>query len=96
MATGDVNFSDLFDGRMGQLTAERVGSFRRYCALNSDSGSYLDSLGQDQLRLFMRSVFEAVLKGYELDTVPQLSAEEKRYRKLLMQAFVNAANRSKK
>uniref|UniRef100_A0A915AKI6 Ataxin-10 n=1 Tax=Parascaris univalens TaxID=6257 RepID=A0A915AKI6_PARUN len=72
-------------------------AFRRYCATDESSASYLDSLKEESLTPFIHAIFEAVLKGFDERVTPsELTDDEKRFRRLALQCFVNAANRSRR
>ncbi|EFO28146.1 hypothetical protein LOAG_00352 [Loa loa] len=86
-------FLDITDKRAKNLDIEWFESFRR-CTVLSTFGSYMDHFEVEQLRSFMRSILEAVLKNYKCDADFEISAKEKKKRKLLMQCLVNAANGS--
>uniref|UniRef100_A0A915PZV2 Ataxin-10 domain-containing protein n=1 Tax=Setaria digitata TaxID=48799 RepID=A0A915PZV2_9BILA len=85
---------NITDRRAKELDIEWLKSFR-HCAADSTFGSYMDHFDVGELRSFMRSIFEAVLENCKFDADFEISAEEKKRQKLLMQCLVNAANCSK-
>lgn len=91
----EEDFMDITDKRAKELDIEWFESFRR-CTMMSTFGSYMDHFGVEQLRAFMRSILEAILKNCKCDADFEISAEEKKLHKLLMQCLVNAANCSEK
>ncbi|CAG9537750.1 unnamed protein product [Cercopithifilaria johnstoni] len=91
----EEKFLDITDKRAKELDIEWFRSFHR-CTMMSTFGSYLDHFEVEQLHSFMQSIFEAVLKNYVCDASFEISVEEKKKRKLLMQCLVNAANCSQK
>ncbi|KHN80499.1 Ataxin-10 [Toxocara canis] len=93
---GDVScFDGLFDGHAHDRTA--LIEFRKYCAVDEGSSSYLDSLPQGNLMRFICDVFKAVLDGIDKQEESfALTDDQKRFRKLTLQCLVNAANRSKR
>ncbi|KAK6106860.1 Spinocerebellar ataxia type 10 protein domain family protein [Brugia pahangi] len=87
----EEKFLDITDQRAKELDIEWFESFRR-CTVLSAFGSYMDRFEVKQLRSFMRSIFETILKNYKDDADFEISAEEKKRSKLLMQCLVNAGN----
>lgn len=98
-ATMDEDSTRIFDALFVHRALDPVvlTAFRKYCAADESSASYLDSLKEENLASFIRSVFEAVLKGFdERGKPPELMDDEKRFRRLALQCLVNAANRSRR
>ncbi|VDK86853.1 unnamed protein product, partial [Litomosoides sigmodontis] len=91
----EAKFLDITDKGARELDIEWFRSFHR-CTMMSTFGVYLDHFEVEQLRSFMRSVLEAVLRNYKSDAKLEISVQEKKERKLLMQCLVNAANCSQK
>uniref|UniRef100_A0A0M3IIK4 Ataxin-10 n=1 Tax=Ascaris lumbricoides TaxID=6252 RepID=A0A0M3IIK4_ASCLU len=98
-ATMDEDSTRIFDALFVHRALDPVvlTAFRKYCAADESSASYLDSLKEENLASFIRSIFEAVLKGFdERGKPPELMDDEKRFRRLALQCLVNAANRSRR
>lgn len=91
----ETKFLDITDKRARELDIEWFKSFHR-CIVMSTFGSYLDHFEIEQLRSFMRLILEAVLKNCKSDANLEISVQEKKERRLLMQCLVNAANCSQK
>ncbi|OZC12901.1 hypothetical protein X798_00536 [Onchocerca flexuosa] len=87
----EEKFLDITDRRAKELDMGWWKSFHR-CTVMDNFGSYMDHFEVEQLRSFMRLIFEAVLKNYKCDADFEISIEEKKQRKLLMQCLVNASN----
>lgn len=95
----DEDSTRIFDALFVHRALDPVvlTAFRKYCAADESSASYLDSLKEENLASFIRSIFEAVLKGFdERGKPPELMDDEKRFRRLALQCLVNAANRSRR
>ncbi|KAM3721422.1 S phase cyclin A-associated protein in the endoplasmic reticulum [Dirofilaria immitis] len=87
----EEKFLDFTNKMEKELDIEWLESFRR-CTVMDTFGSYMDHFEMEQLRSFMRSILEAILRNYKYGADFEISVEEKKRCKLLMQCLVNAAN----
>ncbi|MCP9260956.1 S phase cyclin A-associated protein in the endoplasmic reticulum [Dirofilaria immitis] len=83
----EEKFLDFTNKMEKELDIEWLESFRR-CTVMDTFGSYMDHFEMEQLRSFMRSILEAILRNYKYGADFEISVEEKNDAKGCLRAIL--------